>query len=56
MELGTQPLVEIVQNRKSSAAGDIVRTCVARASAFRSGLPLKDDLTILALERIQGLP
>jgi len=51
-ELGIEPLIEIVRNRQPSSVQDLVRTCVAKASSFRSGLPLKDDLTVMALERV----
>jgi phosphoserine phosphatase RsbU/P len=52
-EFGVRPLVEILRTRKSSSAEEIVHSCVAKASFFRSGLPPKDDLTVMALERIE---
>ena len=51
-EFGIEPMIEIVANRRPGSAQDIVHTCLEKVSAFRSGLPSKDDLTIMALERI----
>jgi sigma-B regulation protein RsbU (phosphoserine phosphatase) len=53
IEFGIQPLVEILRNRRVTTAGEIVGACVAEASVFRSGLPPKDDLTLMALERVE---
>ncbi len=50
-EFGVQPLIEIVQNRNSSGAQDLVHACVAESSRFRTNLPLKDDLSVMVLER-----
>ena len=51
-EFGVQPLVDILRNRRLTTAEEIVDACVAKNSAFRSGLPPKDDLTLMAVERI----
>ena len=52
-EFGVQPLVDILRNRRAETADEIVGACVAKASAFRSGLPPRDDLTVMAIERIE---
>jgi len=52
MEFGVQPLIDIVRNHPSLQAEGLVRRCVEKASDFRSGLPPKDDLTVMVLERI----
>jgi phosphoserine phosphatase RsbU/P len=52
-EFGVEPVIEIVRNRRTLPAGELVRACVANASAFRSGLPPKDDLTVMVLERME---
>ncbi len=51
-EFGVDPLFKIMQNRRTLTADGLVRACSAEASSFRSGFPLRDDLTVLALERI----
>jgi len=51
-EFGVQPIVEIMRRRRPLAAQELVHSCVAKVSAFRSGLPLKDDLTLMVLERL----
>jgi hypothetical protein len=33
-------------------AEELVRACWSKAADFRSGLPVKDDLTLMALERL----
>jgi phosphoserine phosphatase RsbU/P len=52
-EFGVQPIIEIIHNRQSLKAEELVRACVDKASDFRSGLPPKDDLTAMVLERIE---
>jgi sigma-B regulation protein RsbU (phosphoserine phosphatase) len=52
-EFGVDPLIEIVRNRGTWNADALMRACLAEASAFRSGLPPKDDLTLMVLERIE---
>jgi phosphoserine phosphatase RsbU/P len=51
-ELGVEPLIEIIRKQPSLAAQDIVHACVTEASRFRSGKPLKDDLSLMVLERL----
>jgi sigma-B regulation protein RsbU (phosphoserine phosphatase) len=51
-EFGVQPLVDILRNRRLTTAEGIVDACVAKNSAFRSGLSPKDDLTLMVVERI----
>jgi phosphoserine phosphatase RsbU/P len=51
-EFGVQPLIEIVRSRQSMTAQELVDACVAKSSQYRADLPLKDDLTLMALERI----
>jgi phosphoserine phosphatase RsbU/P len=53
MEFGVQPLIDIVRNHPFLKAEALVRICVETASDFRSGLPPKDDLTAMVLERIE---
>jgi sigma-B regulation protein RsbU (phosphoserine phosphatase) len=52
-EFGVRPLVDILRRRQVATAGEIVSACVVNASAFRAGLPPKDDLTLMALERTE---
>ncbi len=51
-EFGAAPLIKIIEDWPSLAAQEIVHTCVSEASSFRAGFPLKDDLTVLVLERL----
>jgi phosphoserine phosphatase RsbU/P len=53
MEFGVQPLIDLVRSHPFLKAEGLVRICVEKASDFRSGLPPKDDLTAMALERIE---
>jgi sigma-B regulation protein RsbU (phosphoserine phosphatase) len=53
MEFGADPLIEILRNRKSRTAEEIVNACLAEAADYRSGLPPKDDLTLMVIERIE---
>ena len=50
-EFGIERLIEIVRNRGLQTADELIRTCVAKAEEYRSGLPLKDDLTVMVIER-----
>jgi sigma-B regulation protein RsbU (phosphoserine phosphatase) len=52
-EFGSDPLVGILQSRESRTAEEIVSACIAKAAAHRSGLPPKDDLTLMVIERIE---
>jgi sigma-B regulation protein RsbU (phosphoserine phosphatase) len=52
-EFGVQRLIEIVQNRHLQTAEEIVRSCVSKLSDFRSSIPARDDLTIMAIERTE---
>jgi sigma-B regulation protein RsbU (phosphoserine phosphatase) len=52
-EFGADPLIEILRNRGTQAAEEIVQACLAKAADYRSGLPPKDDLTLMVLERIE---
>ncbi len=49
-EFGIQPLIEIVRNRGASSPQDLVRTCLEKVTGFRSGLPLRDDRTLMVLQ------
>ena len=51
-EFGVEPLKEIIRSRPTLAAQEIVQACVSEVSRFRSGLRLKDDLTLMVLERL----
>jgi phosphoserine phosphatase RsbU/P len=53
VEFGVNPLIEIVRNRGARNADALMRACLAAAAAFRSGLPPKDDLTLMVLERVE---
>jgi sigma-B regulation protein RsbU (phosphoserine phosphatase) len=53
-EFGMQRLVEIVRSRHSQTAEEIVHSCVSRLFDFRSGIPARDDLTIMAIERTES--
>lgn len=50
-EFGIERLIDIVGNREAQTADELVRACVAKTEEYRSGLPLKDDLTLMVIER-----
>jgi phosphoserine phosphatase RsbU/P len=50
-EYGVEPLQELARARRDLPAHDLVRTAASQAREFRSGLPCKDDLTLMVLER-----
>jgi phosphoserine phosphatase RsbU/P len=52
-EFGVRQLADLVQTRHSLSAQELVRACVSKASAFRCGIPAKDDLTVMVIERIE---
>jgi sigma-B regulation protein RsbU (phosphoserine phosphatase) len=52
-EFGVQPLIEMIKARPALSARGLVRSCVSKASDFRSGIPAQDDLTLMAIERIE---
>jgi len=52
-EFGEQPLIEIVGSRRIRSAQDLVDDCVASVRAFRSGSLPVDDLTVMALQRVE---
>jgi sigma-B regulation protein RsbU (phosphoserine phosphatase) len=51
-EFGIQPIIDIIGEHPSLRAEELVLACVEKASDFRTGLPPKDDLTVMAIERI----
>ena len=52
VELGVQPIADLLGLQPPLRAGELVRACVSKAAGFRSGLPAKDDLTLMAIERL----
>jgi sigma-B regulation protein RsbU (phosphoserine phosphatase) len=51
-EFGVERIVELVQTRHSLSAQELVRSCVAKAADFCSGIPPHDDLTLMVIERM----
>jgi sigma-B regulation protein RsbU (phosphoserine phosphatase) len=52
-EYGRERLSSLVGERRALAPGELIKTCVRDLSAFRAGTPVTDDLTILALRRVE---
>lgn len=52
-EFGAEPLIEIMKSSGRLSPSELVRTCLARVSDFRSGAPRADDLTLMVIERIK---
>jgi sigma-B regulation protein RsbU (phosphoserine phosphatase) len=50
-ELGIHPLLEMAKRHSAASPQEFVRRAVARASDFRAGGPVNDDLTLLVIER-----
>jgi sigma-B regulation protein RsbU (phosphoserine phosphatase) len=53
-ELGVPSLQRLVAGRREWAPREIVRACLDEADWFRRGAPLADDLTLLAVRRLEG--
>ncbi|MBZ5497411.1 MAG: SpoIIE family protein phosphatase [Acidobacteriia bacterium] len=52
VEFGVQPLIELAKAQQALSARAMVRSFMARADEFRSGVPGGDDLTLMVIERI----
>ena len=52
-EFGVEPVLELMRAPQRLAADEFMRACVSKASTFRSGLPAKDDLTLMVIERME---
>jgi phosphoserine phosphatase RsbU/P len=52
-EFGVKPLIEMMRTPHLLSAQGFVRSCVSKAFDFRSGLPARDDLTLMVIERIE---
>ncbi len=52
VEFGVQPLMEAAKRHRGLPARELVRAFTAKAEAFRSRMPGRDDLTLLVIERI----
>ena len=50
-EYGEARLVEFLTERPELTPGELIRACLDDLNAFRSGHPLLDDLTLLAIQR-----
>ncbi len=50
-EYGVERLTRAAARRRGLAAADLVQDCLTEVTAFRSGTPLHDDLTLFALRR-----
>ena len=53
-EFGVQPLMEAAKRHRGSSARELVSAFTAKAEAFRSRAPGRDDLTLLVIERIES--
>jgi serine phosphatase RsbU (regulator of sigma subunit) len=53
LEFGVQPLVELAKAKHLLPAHDLIKSLLAQAADFRSGVPGKDDLTLMVLERTE---
>jgi sigma-B regulation protein RsbU (phosphoserine phosphatase) len=52
IEFGIQPVIEVLRAQHSRSASGLVHSCVSEVSGYRSGRPVNDDLTLMAIERI----
>jgi sigma-B regulation protein RsbU (phosphoserine phosphatase) len=53
-ELGIQPLMEAAKARPAASARETVRSIMAQAAEFRSGVPGRDDQTVMVIERTES--
>ncbi len=51
-EFGVQRIAELAQEQDSMTAQELVRSFVSKAAGFRAGVPPKDDLTLMVIERM----
>jgi sigma-B regulation protein RsbU (phosphoserine phosphatase) len=51
-EFGIEPLISLAKARRAASARDLVALCTARAAEFRVGVPRKDDLSLMVIERV----
>jgi sigma-B regulation protein RsbU (phosphoserine phosphatase) len=52
-EFGVNPLIELMRTPQLLPARGFIHSCVSKALDFRSGLPAKDDLTLMLIERTE---
>ncbi len=52
-EFGVAPIVEMMKAPHLLSAQGFIRSCVSKATDFRSGNPAKDDLSLMLLERLE---
>lgn len=52
-ELGVAPLIRMMQASPALPAKETLRSCLSLASAFRAGEPVRDDLALMVLERME---
>jgi len=52
-EFGVEPIMEMMRVPHLLTADGFLSTCISRATGFRSGMPARDDLTLMLIERIE---
>jgi phosphoserine phosphatase RsbU/P len=52
-EFGIRPLFEMMRSARELPAQLLIHSCLEQASVFRAGLPAKDDLTLMIVERTE---
>jgi sigma-B regulation protein RsbU (phosphoserine phosphatase) len=51
-ELGVGPLIEMMRTSQALPAHEFMLACLSQASDFRAGIPARDDLTLMVIERV----
>jgi sigma-B regulation protein RsbU (phosphoserine phosphatase) len=51
-EFGVRPLVDLAKERRSCSAQELVKACVTRAADFRSRTSIRDDLSLMVIQRL----
>jgi len=51
-EFGVEQIAEFVRAQCSLPAPEFVNSCVSKVAGFRSGLPPRDDVTLMVIERM----
>jgi phosphoserine phosphatase RsbU/P len=50
-EYGEERLMELLKRRRELSPAGMIEACLADSASFRSGVPLADDLTLMAIRR-----
>jgi len=52
-EYGDSDIIETVRTRSWKSARELVHSCISKVADFRAGTPPEDDLTLMAIQRIE---